>query len=303
MTEQPPKAGLPIVLEDGLSCVLAPNPSPMTYWGTNTYLLGQDTLAIIDPGPRDPAHLENLIAAIAGRTVSHILVTHSHVDHSPLARPLSDITGAPVLAFGDSNAGRSEIMQHLSASGQIGGGEGVDHGFAPDVRLATGDTIDGDGWQLQTLHTPGHFGNHLCFLWGKAAFCGDHLMGWASSLVSPPDGDLTDFMASCHALAATGIARGYSAHGAPIVDAQRRLSDLIAHRLTREAEIIAALQIAPADPLTLTKMIYKDVPEALFPMAERNVLAHLVDLTSRKLAQPTGGPDTPLSARAIFSLI
>jgi glyoxylase-like metal-dependent hydrolase (beta-lactamase superfamily II) len=275
----------------------------MTYWGTNTYLLGHDTLAVIDPGPNDPAHLKNLLAAIAGRTVSHIVVTHSHLDHSPLARPLSEVTGAPILAYGDSRAGRSDIMKHLAASGQMGGGEGVDHDFQPDDMLGSGDTIEGEGWQLQALHTPGHFGNHMCFIWEDAAFCGDHLMGWASSLVSPPDGDLTDFMTSCHALSATGITRGYSAHGAPIEDAQTRLGNLIAHRLSREAEIIAALKIAPATPLTLTKAIYKDVPKALFPMAERNVLAHLIDLTTRKLASPAGGPDATLSASSIFTLI
>ena len=303
MSDKSPEAGVLTPLENDLACVLAPNPSPMTYWGTNTYLLGHENLAIIDPGPNDPKHLEALVTAIAGRRVSHILVTHSHLDHSPLARPLADVTGAPILAFGDSSTGRSEIMTRLAASGQMGGGEGVDHAFQPDVILASGDKIEGDGWKLSALHTPGHFGNHMCFLWGDAAFCGDHLMGWASSLVSPPDGDLTDFMSSCHALAATGVTRGYSAHGAPINDAQTRLSDLISHRLMRESEIILALEHAPADPLTLTKAIYKDVPEALFPMAQRNVLAHLIDLTARDRARPFGGPNAPLTANSKFTLI
>jgi glyoxylase-like metal-dependent hydrolase (beta-lactamase superfamily II) len=296
MTKEVPKAGVANQFEDGLACVLAPNPSPMTHWGTNTYLLGWDSVAVIDPGPMDLNHLSALIAAINGRTVSHIIVTHSHLDHSPLARPLADLTGAPVLAFGNSRAGRSKMMQTLAASGVMGGGEGVDLDFAPDVLIADGDVIDGIGWQLRAVHTPGHFGNHLCFLWGDAAFTGDHMMGWASSLVSPPDGDLTDFMASSASLAATPMTRAYSAHGAPIKDAQGRLADLVAHRLGREGEILAALNAGPATPSELTAIIYTDVAPALLGMAQRNVLAHLIDLTKRRKAAPIG----QLSATAQF---
>lgn len=295
MTQDRPQAGVAQILEAGLVCVLAPNPSPMTFWGTNTYLLGDDSLAIIDPGPLSDAHLAALLDATAGRPVSHILVTHSHLDHSPLARPLADVTGAPICAFGDSHTGRSAVMAELH---DVGGGEGVDLDFAPDVLLTTGDVVRGDGWALDVLHTPGHFGNHLSFIWGDAAFSGDHLMGWASSLVSPPDGDLTDFMASCHALAATGIARAYSAHGAPILNAQSRLSDLIAHRRAREAAIIAGLRHGPATPAALTAAIYTDIAPALIPMAVRNVLAHLIDLTTRGIAAPQGA----LSATAKFAL-
>jgi glyoxylase-like metal-dependent hydrolase (beta-lactamase superfamily II) len=270
----------------------------MTYWGTNTYLLGTNSLAVIDPGPLDDEHLAALIAAIDGRPVSHILVTHSHLDHSPLARALSDKTAAPIYAFGDSSAGRSEIMKTLAASGEMGGGEGVDHDFTPDILLTDGEVIDGDAWTLTACHTPGHFGNHLSFLWGNAAFTGDHLMGWASSLVSPPDGDLTDFMASCAALSKTAMTRAYSAHGAPIFDAQSRLADLVSHRLTREAEILTALDNGPATSVELTNRIYHDIPKPLLPMAQRNVLAHLVDLIQREKAASIG----PLSASAQFVL-
>jgi glyoxylase-like metal-dependent hydrolase (beta-lactamase superfamily II) len=296
MIREVPKSGVATPMEDGLACVLAPNPSPMTYWGTNSYLLGWDSIAVIDPGPMDRNHLAALIAAIDGRTVSHIIVTHSHLDHSPLAQPLADVTGAPILAFGNSRAGRSAVMQTLAASGVVAGGEGVDLDFAPDILIADGNAIDGDGWQLRAVHTPGHFGNHLCFLWGDAAFSGDHMMGWASSLVSPPDGDLTDFMASCATLATTPMTRAYSAHGAPIPDAQGRLADLIAHRLGREGEILAGLCGGPATPADLTTMIYSDVSPALRSMAQRNVLAHLVDLTQRGKAAPIG----PLSTTAQF---
>lgn len=296
MTQDRPIAGALQQLEAGLACVLAPNPSPMTYWGTNTYLLGQETLAVIDPGPMDDAHLAAMLAAINGRAVSHIIVTHSHLDHSPLARPLSQATGAPICAFGDSNAGRSAIMRDLA--GDVGGGEGVDPDFAPDKILRDGDAIVGDGWTLDVMHTPGHFGNHISLIWGNAAFTGDHMMGWASSLVSPPDGDLTDFMASCNALVARGITRAYSAHGAAIPDAQARLADLITHRRHREAQIIAALQNGPATATRLANAIYTDVAPALVPMAARNVLAHLIDLANRGIALPDGA----LSARAEFRL-
>lgn len=282
----------------GVMRILAPNPSPMTFWGTNTYLLGHDTLAVLDPGPADPSHLDQIMASVAGRPVTHILVTHSHLDHSPLARALSDKTGAPILAFGDSAAGRSPRMADLAQSGDLGGGEGVDRDFAPDERIGDGDTLDLDGMTLLALHTPGHFGNHLCFVTDDLAFTGDHVMGWATSLVSPPDGDLTDFMASCRRLQSVGATVGLPGHGAPIPDLQARLSDLIAHRTARERQIRAALSEGTATPAQIARAIYTDVPSALLPMAERNVLAHLVDLTGRGLAKCEG----PLSARARYTI-
>ena len=229
--------------------------------------------------------------------MSHILVTHSHLDHSPLAAPLSQQTGAPVYAFGDSFAGRSAIMEELARAGSVGGGEGVDADFTPDEILADGAEVLGDGWSLTALHTPGHFGNHMSFVWGKIGFTGDHLMGWATSLVSPPDGDLTAFMASCKTLAATNITSAYCGHGGPIVDAQARIAELIAHRLDREAQIKAVLAEAPHSPASIAARLYTDVAPALLPMAERNVLAHLIDLSARGLARPEG----PLAKDATFT--
>ena len=189
-------------------------------------------------------------------------------------------------------------MEQLSRSGLMGGGEGVDTDFAPDETLTDGAVIGGDGWALRAHHTPGHFGNHMCFTSDDVGFSGDLVMGWATSLVSPPDGDLTDFMGSCAALAATGITRAYAGHGAPITDAQTRIADLIAHRLTREAEILHALENGPATPANLTAMIYTNVAPALLGMAQRNVLAHLVDLAQRSRVAPSGA----LSATAKFTL-
>lgn len=282
-----PATGHAETLEPGLRRIVANNPSPMTYRGTNTYLLGDTDLAVIDPGPPDQKHLDAILAAVGpAQKITHIIVTHSHIDHSPLARPLAQATGAPVLAFGDATAGRSAAMRTLAAAGLVGGGEGIDVGFAPDTRLADGDTITGAGWTLRVIHTPGHLGNHICLGWGDACLTADHVMGWASSLVSPPDGDLTDFMASCARLQAEEWRVFYPGHGAPIDDPAGRLEWLVAHRLSRESAILSALAAGPATAETLARLIYLDTPAALLGAATRNVLAHLVDLTGKGRVSP-----------------
>lgn len=288
-----PLPGLVQELAPGLRVVLAPNPSPMTLHGTNCYILGAGEVAVIDPGPDRAAHLAALGAALQpGERISHILVTHAHIDHSPAARPLAEATGAPVMAFGGATAGRSAVMERLARAGGIDGGEGVDAAFRPDVTLADGDVVEGRGWVLRALHTPGHFGNHLSFQWGDAIFCGDHVMGWASSLVSPPDGDMGAYMASLDRLAALAPARLYSGHGDPVADPARRITDLAAHRRGREAAIRAALAEGPADAQALTRRIYTDTPAALMPAATRNVFAHLIDMMERKLAATEGALHT-----------
>ena len=276
-----PIVGQPVSLAPGLTLVLAPNASAMTHLGTNTYLLGRETLAVIDPGPDSPAHLKALRSAIAERPVTHIFVTHSHLDHSPLAGPLSQETGAPVLAFGNSKAGRSAIMEELAQGGFVGGGEGIDREFAPTQVLEDGDVVTGSWGALTAIHTPGHLGNHLCLAWGKAIFTGDHVMGWASSLVSPPDGDLTDFIASCRKLQLHHASVYYPGHGAPITKPEERLAWLISHRINREKQILKALKSQSATPEQITKEIYHDVPKGLLHAAERNVFAHLIDLYQR----------------------
>lgn len=282
-----PPPGVAEPLGDRIRRIVAPNPSPMTYRGTNTYLLGHTDLAVIDPGPDNPAHLRAILGALTpGQRVSHILVTHAHLDHSPLAARLSRETGAPVLAFGDHLSGRSQVMQALADQGLMRGGEGVDHGFEPDEALADGQIVTGAGWSITAHWTPGHFGNHMCFAYGDTVFVGDLVMGWASSLVSPPDGDLTDFMSSCRKVRALGAKVLHSGHGAPITDPTARLDWLLAHRTKREAAILSELSKGPATATALTRAIYTDTAPALLPAAARNVLAHLVDLTVRGLAQP-----------------
>lgn len=292
-----PPAGKSEELHPGLRRILAPNPSPMTYRGTNTYLLGDRDIAVIDPGPASEAHLNAILDSLApDQRISHIVVTHTHVDHSPLAAPLAARTGATIYAYGGPEAGRSAVMTDLAAQGLTGGGEGIDSAFRPDVEVADGEFINGDGWRLEVIHTPGHLGNHIALAWQNICFTADHVMGWASSLVSPPDGDLTDFMAACHRLRARDWSVFHAGHGAPITSPAERLDWLIAHRQTREAQILSALEEEDGTARHLAERIYTDTPAALLPAAERNVFAHLVDLAGKTKVAPIG----PLSVASVF---
>lgn len=296
-----PAYGQPVQLGPGLVRILAPNPSAMTHWGTNSYILGERAVCVIDPGPDHPAHLAALLAQIGTRQVSHIVLTHGHLDHSALSRPLARLTGAPVLGFGDHLAGRSAAMSALwrtSAQAALHGGEGVDTGFFPDTALPDGVQIIGQDWQLQVVHTPGHMRNHICLRWADAVFSGDHVMGWASSIVSPPDGDLTDYLRSCARLRALAPRILYPGHGDPVPDPVARIDALLAHRATREGQILTELSAGPATIKTLTARIYTDTPPALHAAAGRNVFAHLIDLTGRNLVTA----DPALDAGAVFSL-
>lgn len=284
-----PPIGQAIQLAPGLRRIVAPNPSPMTYRGTNTYLVGDRELAVIDPGPDSLPHLDAILSALTPKqSISHIIVTHTHLDHSPLAAALSVRCSAPVLAFGGPEAGRSDVMKALAAQGLAGGGEGIDTRFSPDVELADGETVTGDGWDLEVIHTPGHLGNHIALAWDDCCFTADHVMGWASSLVSPPDGDLTDFMDACRRLRSRSWRVFHPGHGAPVDDPAARLDWLIEHRTGRETAILAALQDGPATARALAERIYTDTPAALLGAAERNVFAHLVDLAGKKQVLPIG---------------
>lgn len=294
-----PPVGQPMHLAPGLRRLLAPNPSPMTYRGTNTYLIGDRELAVIDPGPASADHQDAILAALEpGQSVSHIIVTHTHVDHSPLAAPLAERTGAKIWAFGGPEAGRSAVMSDLAKAGLAGGGEGIDTAFRPDVTVADGETIDGDGWALEVIHTPGHLGNHIALALGDSCFTADHVMGWASSLVSPPDGDLTDFMTACARLRARDWSVFHPGHGAPIDDPAGRLDWLIEHRLMRETQILSTLEAGPATAHGLAERIYTETPPALLPAAERNVFAHLVDLHGKSRVKTDG----KLAVSAMFSI-
>lgn len=294
-----PEPGEALRLETRVRRILAPNPSPMTFRGTNTYLIGDTDLAVVDPGPDSASHLQAILSAVhSGQSITHICVTHAHLDHSGLAKALSMETGAPIIAYGGPSSGRSSVMQLLASSGLAGGGEGVDKNFCPDMQVSDGDVIRGPDWTLDVFHTPGHFGNHIAFGFEDMCFVGDHVMGWASSLVSPPDGDLTDFMTSCEKLRARRWRVFHAGHGAPIENPAERLDWLIAHRKSREVEILSALESGPATAEALAVLIYKHTPAELLPAATRNVFAHLVDLKGKRQVSSIGD----LRAEAIFEL-
>lgn len=289
-----PAPGIAVELAPGIRRVLAPNPGPMTHWGTNSYILGAREVAVIDPGPDDAAHRAALLAAVAGARVHAVLVTHAHRDHSAGAPAFAAAAGAPVLAFGPPEAGRSPLMSRMAASGRFGGGgEGVDTNFRPDGTLDDRGRIDFGEGALEVVHCPGHFGGHLAFSLGDILFSGDHVMGWSTTLISPPDGDVADFLASCRRLRNRADRLYLPGHGAPVTDPAARLDWLVAHRAEREAEVLAALTDGPARAGDITRSIYRDIPPGLLPAASRNVLAHLVDLHDRDriVASPAPAED------------
>lgn len=283
------------VLPETVRRVLAPNPSAMTGPGTNSWIVGHGAVAVIDPGPDDPRHLAAILDRLeSGERVAQIVVTHAHRDHSGLAGALRAATGAPVWAFGTARDGIQTAMAALAP--EAGGGEGVDARFAPDRRLRDGDVLEGDGWALEAIHTPGHLGNHLCLALGALCFTGDHVMGWSSSIVSPPEGDMTAYMDSLARLQGRAWHAFLPGHGAVVADPAGRLAELVAHRRAREAEILAVLAQGPADVATITRTVYTATPPALLGAAERNVLAHLLDLLERNRV----AADLPLRAATRF---
>ena len=268
-----PTPGVPVQLEPLVARVLAPNPSPFTYTGTQTHLVGTTDLAVIDPGPDDPAHLDALLAAIAGRPVTAIVVTHHHRDHSPATRPLAAATGAPIV--GAAPVFVSDDGPRADAA--------FDADYRPDRVLAEGDTVTGEGWTLQAIATPGHTSNHLAFALpeSNALFAGDHVMGWSTTVVSPPDGDMTAYMASLEKLLARDDRVYYPGHGEQIDKPQRLVRGLLGHRRAREGQIMRMLAEAPQPIGAMVARMYVGLDPRLLPAAERSVLAHLHDLRGR----------------------
>lgn len=275
-----PPTGVPITLDALVTRVLAPNPSPYTYTGTQTHIVGERELAVIDPGPDDDAHLAALLAAIGGRTVAAIVITHHHRDHSPLAIRLKGETGAPIVGAAPF---------HLSDDGPRADAA-FDATYAPDRVLAEGDTVTGDGWTLEAIATPGHTSNHLAFALPEtgALFSGDHVMGWSTSVVSPPDGDMAAYMASLEKLIGRDDRVYYPGHGEQIDKPQRWVRGMLGHRKQREGQIRRQLEAGPATIVAMTPAMYVGLAPALLPAAERSVLAHLIDLERRGLARREG---------------
>ncbi len=268
-----------------LRWLTAPNPSPLTGAGTNTYFLGEGRVTVIDPGPSLAGQVGRILAALRpDERVGAILLTHGHADHSGAAAALSAETGAPVLGHrmpGPSAA--SEARHPLRIDGHIADGAEIPAGGAP----------------LRALHTPGHAPDHLCFLWGSVAFSGDHVMGWSTSLVAPPEGRMGDYMTSLDRLAATRPARLLPGHGPAVPDAAARIAELVRHRRAREARIRDALASGPLTPAGIVPIVYGALPPATARAAALNVLAHLLDLQERTLAEPAlpGAPDGPWRLR------
>ncbi|MCU0890402.1 MAG: MBL fold metallo-hydrolase [Sandarakinorhabdus sp.] len=255
--------------------LLARNPSPFTFTGTGTFVVGQPggTVAVIDPGPADPAHIRALIAALAGETVSHIVITHTHMDHSPAAPALKAATGALIV-------GCAPLV--LADDGPRADA-GFDATYAPDHVLADGERIEGPGWTLTAVATPGHTSNHLCFALEqeKALFTGDHVMGWSTTVVAPPDGDMAAYMASLEKLMARDDVIYHPTHGEPVTDPQRFVKHLLAHRRQRETQILRAIDEGLSTIPQMVAAMYAMVDKRLHPAAGRSVLAHLIDLERR----------------------
>jgi len=292
-TEFSPNYGIVTEVSPLIRRLVAQNPSPFTFHGTGSYIIGpacaqlakgdsankmsdssspKKKVAIIDPGPDLSSHIDDLEKFLAPMDVSHILITHNHMDHSPAAQPLKLITGAEIHAF-DTRA---------QAAGDSHAEEGRDRNFTPDHILQDGDVIKGDGWTLDVVHTPGHLSNHLCFALRqeKALFTGDHVMGWSTSVIAQPDGHMADYLASLEKLLARDDEIYYPTHGAPIKNPKPFVKALIAHRHHRERQILAAVAGGAITIPEMVTMIYSDIPPYLHPAAASAVLSHLIHMTS-----------------------
>jgi len=277
----------------GIQRVIADNPGPFTFTGTGTYIVGRDRpgagVAVIDPGPLDEVHLDALLRAVAGRTVSHVLVTHTHRDHAPLARPFVEAVGsAPILAMQPPAR-----PVHASDSSLD---EAEDEGFRPDVVLYGGEMIEGDGWTLEAMATPGHASNHMAFVLREenALFSGDHIMGWSTTVVAPPDGDMAAYMQSLDAVLARGFSTIWPTHGPAITQVAPFLKAYRAHRLEREAQIMARLASGDRTIAQMVPVLYAAVDARLWPAASLSVLSHLIKLLKEGRVQAE--PEAQLGA-------
>ena len=253
--------------------LLARNPSAFSFTGTGTFVVGHGTVAVIDPGPDDPAHVRAIVDGLAGEMVSHIVITHTHGDHSPAAPALKAATGAMII-------GCAPLV--LVDDGPRADA-GFDATYAPDAVMADGDCITGPGWTLAAVATPGHTSNHLCFALAeeKALFSGDHVMGWSTTVVAPPDGDMADYVASLKKLLDRDDAIYHPTHGEPVTDPQRFVRGLITHRKQRENQILKLLGEGTQAIPAMVAVMYAMVDKRLHPAAERSVLAHLIDLQAQ----------------------
>lgn len=280
--------GVAEVMSPLITRVLCQNPSPYTYTGTGTYIVGaENSVAVIDPGPPMETHGEALLQAIGDKTVSHILVTHTHMDHSPLSAWLQKKTGAPIYAFGAHGAGRKAGLDGEDVEA------GADKSFEPDRLLKDGDVISGDGWTLAVRHTPGHTANHVCFHLEEenTLFVGDHIMGWATTVISPPDGDMTQYLQSLRKVVELAPDKLVPTHGPWVDNPNRFVRAIITHRRMRENQIVRRLENGPLTIDMMVAEMYKDVDPRLHPAAARSVLAHLIALADSGQVDAGGPPN------------
>ncbi|WBO21635.1 MBL fold metallo-hydrolase [Sphingomonas abietis] len=258
--------------------VLAQNPSPFTYTGTQTHIVGHGAVAVIDPGPAIAAHVEAILAATAGETIVAIVCTHTHRDHTPAAQPLAAATGAPVMGCAPIPARDGSGLE-----------AGFDHSYAPDRVMGEGDTVSGPGWTLEAIATPGHTSNHLCFALpeAQALFTGDHVMGWSTSVVVPPDGDMGAYMASLDKLSPRDDLIYFPAHGEPVTKPKQLLRGMLGHRRQREAQIVRILGEGPRSVPEMVAQMYAGLDPRLEKAAGASVLAHLLDLDARGRVRAT----------------
>jgi len=268
----------------GIRRIVARNPSPFTFKGTGTYVIGEGEVAVIDPGPDQGEHVAALLAGLAGEQVTHILVTHTHRDHSPAAKALQAATGAPTYGFGPHAGGRR---------GEAGIEEGGDWDFIPDVALKDGDAIVGADWRFEVVHTPGHTSNHLCFALPEQGvlFSGDHVMGWSTSVIAPPDGEMSAYMASLGKLLGRREAVYWPTHGPAITAPHPHVRAFIAHRREREDGILDCLAAGPQRIEAIVDRLYIGLGPGLQRAAGRSVHAHLLDLAARGIVA-ADGPST-----------
>ena len=267
-------------IEPGVARLLARNPSPFTYFGTQTYLVGEEQLVVIDPGPDLPEHVEAIIKAINGRPLAAIACTHTHRDHSPASRALKEMTGAPII--GCAPLVLESIGPRADAS--------FDKHYSPDKVLRDGEAIElDDGKKLIAVATPGHTSNHLCFAYGDALFTGDHVMGWSTTVVVPPDGDMAAYMRSLDVLRQRGDRIYYPAHGPPVTNPAQLVRGMIGHRLQRERQILKLVGERARDIHDIVANAYPGLDQRLVPAAGGSVLAHLLDLQKRGLVEAGEG--------------
>jgi len=279
-TKHNPTVGKAEQLEDDLVVITADNASPMTFTGTRSYILGTDNLIVIDPGPDSTQHFNAITKYIGERKLTDIILTHSHVDHSPLSRRLKNETGASIIGFGSADEARTSFMKRLSSSLDLGGEEGIDRDLVLDKKVHDKQLLKINNYSIEVVHTPGHLSNHICLSIKekKALFSGDHVMGWATTLISPPDGDLGSFMRSLDKLSERDEQIYYPGHGKPLREPRKMVLAQIAHRRDREKQILSSIAQISRTPAEIVDHVYIDLNPMLKPAAVRNVLAHLIDL-------------------------